>query len=184
MGSPNFRISATRLRASCLYVAMLRRWLTVTAAAALLGAAPAAHASIATTADGNLRYTAAPGEVNSVTFSHVSGQVYRAVDTGAIIQAGQGCTQDTPNQVSCTMAAGKVIIASLGDMNDQAVVKTNRAVQFFGEAGDDRLAGGSQRDVIDGGDGNDILTGGAGPDTMRGGPGDDQMFGNGGNDNL
>src|SRR5437899_7800756 len=163
---------------------MLRRWLTVTAAAALLGAAPAAHASIATTADGNLRYTAAPGEVNSVTFSHVSGQVYRAVDTGAIIQAGQGCTQDTPNQVSCTMAAGKVIIASLGDLNDQAVVKTNRAVQFFGEAGDDRLAGGSQRDVIDGGDGNDILTGGAGPDTMRGGPGDDQMFGNGGNDNL
>src|SRR5437899_9550242 len=129
MGSPNFRISATRLRASCLYVAMLRRWLTVTAAAALLGAAPAAHAATATTADGNFRYVAAPGEVNSVTFTHVSGQVFRAIDTGAAIQAGQGCTQESPNQVSCTMTPGKVIVANLGDMNDTAVSKVSRSVQ-------------------------------------------------------
>jgi hypothetical protein len=144
----------------------------------------AAQASTATTADGNLRYTAAPGEVNNVTFTRVSGNTFRATDVGAVIVAGTGCTQESPNVVSCTTGNGRPIIATLGDQNDRAASRTSRGVQFFGEDGNDRLAGASGRDTVDGGNGDDSLTGGSGRDRVRGGAGNDQLFGNSGNDNL
>src|SRR3954462_7982265 len=157
--------------------------LLVTVLTALL-AAPSAHAATATTADGNLRYAAAGGEVNNVTFARVSGNTFRVTELGATIVAGAGCTQESPNVVSCTTGNGRPIIANLGDQNDRVTSRTSRSVQFFGEEGNDRLAGGAGRDTIDGGNGNGTLTGGSGRDRVRGGPGDDQLFGNGGNDNL
>jgi hypothetical protein len=166
---------------------MLRRRLVPALVLALLAGAPSAHASVATTADGNLRYTAGAGELNNVTFSRVgdrTSNVFKVVELGTTIQAGDGCTQDTPNQVTCTMAAGRLIIANLADLNDKAISRTSKPVQFFGEAGSDRLAGGSGRDLLDGGDDGDILTGGPGGDRLRGGPGDDQLVGNAGNDSL
>src|SRR6476620_635364 len=111
---------------------MRGRTLTAGVIAALLAAAPSAHASVATTADGNLRYTAASGEQNNVTFSRVSGDTFKVVDLGATIQAGDGCTQDSPNQVTCTTAPGKPIIAMLGDQIDRALSRTSRTVQLFG----------------------------------------------------
>ena len=144
----------------------------------------AAQAATATTADGNLRYTASPGEVNNVTFTRVSGDTFRATDVGAVIVAGTGCTQESPNVVSCTTGRGRPIIATLGDQNDRAVSRTSRSVQFFGEDGNDRLAGASGRDTVDGGNGDDTVTGGSGGDRVRGGSGNDQLFGNSGNDNL
>ncbi|HEY3190555.1 MAG TPA: calcium-binding protein [Solirubrobacteraceae bacterium] len=152
--------------------------------AALLAAAPAANAATATTADGNLRYTAAAGESNNVSFSRVSGDTFKVVELGATIQAGQGCTQDSPNQVTCTTGPGKPIIADLGDQIDRAVSRTSRTVQFFGGPGNDRLAGASGRDTLDGGDGDDTLTGSGGRDILRGGPGNDQLYGGSGNDSL
>jgi len=163
---------------------MGRRTLLLAMTAALLALAPSAHAAVATTADGNLRYTAAAGELNNVSFARVQGSSFKVIDVGATVTAGQGCTQDTPNQVTCTPAAARPIIAQLGDQNDRAVSKTSRSVQFFGEDGNDRLAGASGRDLIDGGNGDDTLTGGSGRDVVRGQAGNDQLFGNGGNDSL
>lgn len=150
----------------------------------LLALPSAAQAATATTADGNLRYQASPGEINNVVFARVSGDTFRVTDTGATITAGTGCGQDSPNVVTCTTAPGKPIIANLADQNDRASSHTSRAVQFYGEDGNDRLGGASGRDLLDGGPGDDNITGGSGRDRLRGGPGDDQLFGNSGNDNL
>src|SRR4051794_9048158 len=86
----------------------------------VLGAAPPALAATATTADGNLRYTAAGGEANNVSFARVSDDTFRVTDVGATIAAGTGCTQESPNVVTCTTAPGNPIIANLGDQNDRA----------------------------------------------------------------
>src|SRR6478672_2025563 len=159
----------------------MRRVLVSLAVLACLAMPAAAGAATATTADGNLRYTAAGGEINNVTFARVNGDTFRVTDTGATIAAGTGCTQDRPNVVSCTTAAGRPIIATLGDQNDRAASRTSRSVQFFGEDGNDRLGGASGGDTLDGGPGDDNLTGGSGRDTLRGGIGNDQLFGNSGN---
>jgi Ca2+-binding RTX toxin-like protein len=162
----------------------MRISMLVTTAALALLAAPAAQAATATTADGNLRYTAAAGEVNNVSFRRVSGDEFRVTELGATITAGTGCTQVSPNVVDCTTGAGRPIIANLGDQNDSAISRTSRAVQLFGEDGNDRLGGASGRDTIDGGPGDDNLTGGSGGDRVLGGAGDDQLFGNSNGDNL
>src|SRR5258705_4747236 len=144
--------------------------LVTTAAIALL-AAPAAHAATATSADGNLRYTAAAGEVNNVSFARVSGETFRVTELGATIAAGTGCMQDSPNVVTCTTKTGQPIIANLGDQNDHAASRTSRTVQLFGEDGNDRLAGASGRDTLNGGPGDDNITGGSGGDRPSGGSG-------------
>src|SRR5436190_8884389 len=144
----------------------------------------AAHAATATTADGNLRFTAAAGESNNVSFARVSGDTFRVTDVGAVITAGTGCVQESPNVVRCATARGRPIIARLGDQNDSAASRTSRTVQLFGEDGNDRLAGASGRDTLDGGSGDDNLTGSSGNDRLFGGAGDDQLFGGSGNDRL
>src|SRR3954453_211636 len=161
----------------------MRRFLIPIALVAL--AAPsAASAATATTADGNLRYAAAAGEVNNVSFARVSGDTFRVTDLGTTIAAGTGCPQQSPNVVTCTTQPGRPIIANLSDQNDRAVSKTSRTVQLFGEDGNDRLAGASGRDTLDGGNGDDTITGGSGGDRLLGSGGNDQLFGNSGNDNF
>src|SRR4051812_18749385 len=150
----------------------------------LLAAPSAASAATATTADGNLRYAAAASEVNNVSFSRVSGNTFRVTDLGTTIAAGTGCTQMSPNVVSCTTRPGRPIIANLSDQNDRATSRTSRSVQLFGEDGNDRLSSASGRDTLDGGNGDDTLTGGFGRDLLRGGGGNDQLFGNSGSDNV
>ncbi len=49
-------------------------------------------------------------------------------------------------------------------------------------AGNDRLTGDGNANILNGGAGNDTLTGAAGNDTLRGGDGDDLLFGGLGND--
>jgi hypothetical protein len=162
----------------------MRPAITLTAALLALAVPQVADASTATTADGNLRYAAAAGEVNNVTFARVSGNTFRVTELGATITAGTGCTQDSPNVVTCSTAAGRPIIANLGDQNDTATSTTSRTVQLFGEDGNDRLSGASGRDLLDGGNGDDNITGGSSADRLRGGAGNDQLVGNSGNDNL
>src|SRR3954447_3396144 len=162
----------------------MRRTITLTAALLALAVPQVADASTATTADGNLRYAAAAGEVNNVTFARVSGDTFRVTELGATITAGTGCNQESPNVVTCTTRAGRPIIANLGDQNDTATSTTSRAVQLFGEDGNDRLSGASGRDTLDGGNGDDTITGGSGNDRLRRAAGNDQLFGNSGNDGL
>src|SRR3954452_12271860 len=156
----------------------MRLSMLVTVAALALLAAPSAHAATATTADGNLRYAAVAGEVNNVSFARVSGETFRVTELGTTIVAGTGCTQESPNVVTCVTKSGRPIIANLGDQNDRASSRTSRGVQLFGEDGNDRLAGASGRDTLDGGSGDDNITGSGGGDRLRGGSGNDQLFGN------
>jgi hypothetical protein len=155
----------------------------ITAALTLL-VAPAAHAATATTADGNLRYSAVAGEVNNVAFARVSGDSFRVTELGTTITAGTGCTQDSPNIVTCTTRAGRPIIARLGDQNDLAVSRTSRTVQLFGEDGNDKLTGASGRDTLDGGNGDDTIAGGSGRDRLLGRSGNDALAGGSGNDRV
>src|SRR3954451_8143507 len=98
----------------------MRAPMLVTVAALALLAAPSAHAATATTADGNLRYTAVAGEVNNVSFSRVSGETFRVTDLGTTITAGTGCKQEGPNVVTCTTGRSRPLIANLGDQTDRA----------------------------------------------------------------
>src|SRR4051794_41844946 len=74
----------------------MRRTVTALVALLVLAAAADARASTATTADGNLRYAAAAGEVNNVTFARVSGDTFRVTELGATITAGQGGNRESP----------------------------------------------------------------------------------------
>src|SRR4051794_40354129 len=107
----------------------MRRTVLSLALLACAAVPSAAQASTATTADGNLRYTASPGEVNNVSFARVSGSTSRAPDVGGVIVAGPGCTQESPNVVRCTPGNGPPIIPPLGDQNDRAISRTSRNVQ-------------------------------------------------------
>ncbi|MEA2496429.1 MAG: hypothetical protein QOJ29_4340, partial [Thermoleophilaceae bacterium] len=174
------------LDAGRLLATSMRKNILILAVFGVLVIAPAesAIASTATAVDGNLRYTAASGEANDVGFARVATNTYRVTDTGTVIVAGTGCTQESPNVVKCTMASRKVIIASLGDQNDNATAAATRTTQIFGEDGNDRLIGSNARDTLDGGNGDDAITGGGGNDRLTGGPGNDQITGDAGRDGL
>src|SRR3954453_8175602 len=120
---------------------MRRPIATTLALLALAVAAPAAQAGTATTADGNLNFTAVPGEVNNITVARVSGETFRLTDVGAVVTAGTGCTpggpvvpagprfpQDSENGATCTPPSGRPIILHLGDQNDRAAPRTSRSV--------------------------------------------------------
>ncbi len=66
---------------------------------------------------------------------------------------------------------GKVLVGGAG--KDGMFALGDRDVAFWGQAGDDYLAGGPGNDELHGGEGNDRLDGGPGQDVMTGGPGDD-----------
>lgn len=87
--------------------------------------------------------------------------------------------------------AGK-IIAHGGDGNDVMTVASSVTVpvEFYGDGGDDYLAGGPLDDLLVGGPGNDRLLGGEGNNTLYGDEiagelptdGDDRLYGRTGND--
>lgn len=176
--------SATLAAPACSQVGMRRRFVICCCLFALGAAAPAAQAGTATTANGNLNYTSTPGEVNNVRVARASGDTFTLTDLASVITAGTGCTSESANVVRCTTAPGRPIIVYLGDQNDRAASRTSRTVQFYGEDGNDRLAGASGRDMLDGGNGDDNLTGGPNRDRLIGGAGNDQLFGNGSGDQL
>ncbi|MCA9032173.1 MAG: cadherin domain-containing protein, partial [Planctomycetaceae bacterium] len=69
------------------------------------------------------------------------------------------------------------------DGNDQIYATDARSsVAIFGEAGHDRITGGSESDLLDGGDGVDVIWANGGNDIIRGGRERDYLFGNDGND--
>jgi len=68
--------------------------------------------------------------------------------------------------------------------NDQFANETSVPVTAYGGAGNDTLSGGSGNDAIFGEAGDDILFGGAGDDWIAGGDGRDQINGQRGNDRV
>ena len=152
----------------------------LTSVLGLLALAPIAHAATATTVSGELRYSAVAGETNDVRVTRVSGNTLRVTEAGTTITAGAGCTQENPNQVTCTTSRRPVL--RLGDLNDRSVIATSRGAVVFGDAGDDALRGASGADRLEGGDGNDLLQGFSRGDTLRGGSGNDRLEGGTGSD--
>jgi Ca2+-binding RTX toxin-like protein len=72
-----------------------------------------------------------------------------------------------------------------GDAGDDSFTNsTNLPTTAYGDAGNDRITGGTGNDTLDGGDGNDVLDGVAGNDTVRGRSGDDSLEGGDGDDVL
>jgi serralysin len=111
------------------------------------------------------------------------------------IKAGQNCkaVKGDKTKVRCTLSKVSWVSVDLGNKNDTLVNKTAVTSNVLGGAGNDKLTGGSGRDVFHGGAGNDTLAGGtggdelygeAGNDTLRGGSAYDYLLGGPGADTI
>jgi Ca2+-binding RTX toxin-like protein len=154
----------------------------VTATALSVVPAEAAATGVAKVVGTNkVQFTAAKGKKNTVTIT-ASGKTI-TVDDAVAVKAGSGCAAvsgDT-TKVRCTTAeTPKRITATLGNLADTLTNKTAIAATVAGNAGNDKLTGGSKADTLRGGAGNDTLTGGAGSDTLSGGKGNDTLSGSAG----
>ena len=155
--------------------------------------APSAQASTAEMQDSYLVYTAAEGEANVVSVVHSRDGLITVTDTGAVIQATNGCVSKDVHVAECghpSLPEGSDLHwhdVELGDLGDSFEVfgleeGTLTDYDVSGGSGDDVLSGGNERDWLSGGvgadrlegrGGDDLLDGGTGPDLMRGGFGTD-----------
>jgi Ca2+-binding RTX toxin-like protein len=91
-----------------------------------------------------------------------------------VMQTGGG--NDT---ITVTALAGTGVQTVVGDGGDGDDVlngsASNRALQFFGGAGNDVITGGARADTLAGGEGDDTITGGRGADVLDGGNGNDVL---------
>ena len=144
---------------------------------AALAVAPVAPAAEVDVQDSSrwVRVRAADGELNKLTLSHDAGTV-TVGDATADLNAGSGCAQVGPREVTCAVTGGAPRVeASLGDGDDEVTVLGALPVKLDGDEGDDTLRGGDGADKLDGGPGADHLDGGAGVDDYEGGGGDDEI---------
>lgn len=164
--------------------------------AALLLAPSAAHASAMTVANRVLLYTAAPGEVNQVTFtvgSNAADQLtLTALDSRNPIRLSGSCSYGDATRRLATCAypvsgADAYVVLRLGDRADRALIilpSLRHGVRVFDGPGDDvvRVRGGYAQWINSAG--RDYFFGGPGPDQITLGYGDDVILGGGGNDLL
>jgi Ca2+-binding RTX toxin-like protein len=144
---------------------------------AALAAAPVAPAAEVDVQDSSrwVRVRAADGELNKLSLSHDAGTV-TVGDATADLDAGSGCAQVGPREVTCALTGGAPRVeAMLGDGDDEVTVIGALPVKVDGDGGDDTLVGGDGADKLDGGPGSDHLDGGAGVDAYEGGSGDDEI---------
>ena len=130
---------------------------------ALALAASASASTLAVDGGGTLRFDAAKGETNNVDLRDGGGQT-TVTDSGAIIHAGNGCTQVTPHQASCPLPGGfgdQNVVMTLADRNDAArafKVSFGR-IAIDGGAGNDTISDSPQSGAdVDGGLGDDTIT--------------------------
>jgi hypothetical protein len=142
-----------------------------------------AQASSAGIAYGTLFVAGSPDEINNFTLSQ-SGSTVTIEDTTVRLNAGSGCSQLTPNRVSCPAGSFYFLFVRAGDANDIVTNTTSRGADLDGESGNDQVTGGSGDDELDGGTGNDILSGGGGNDELNGEAGSDSMSGGDGFDHV
>lgn len=116
-------------------------------------------------------FAAAPGERNRVTARYPAAGTVRVQDDAGL-QAGEGCTAETPTVAVCSVRANE-----FGD-------------QWELGDGDDRLTivgsprGGAEGSSILDGPGNDVVLGSADDDSFFDGAGRDRHSGRGGDDTL
>jgi Ca2+-binding RTX toxin-like protein len=151
-------------------------------------AAPAATVTVTLDAQfrsfNEVRYVAAPGEVNDLTADYAADATSVTVtDPGAVITARGSCRSLSRHSAVCTApdppfpVAGpflQSVRALLGDRDDRAVTTRTGpnvigGIDAFGGSGDDVLTGSPTDDVLDGGGGTDVLIGGRGGDRLSDG---------------
>jgi Ca2+-binding RTX toxin-like protein len=71
-----------------------------------------------------------------------------------------------------------------GNAGDDKIFGGSGVDDLNGDAGNDMLSGGAGNDLLNGGDDKDNLSGGAGDDTIHGDDGNDRLDGGAGNDDL
>src|SRR4051794_1631882 len=161
-------------------MARIARSFIVTAAVLLGLAAPALAGTASVSGDGELRYQAAPGEVNAVTIDEgLLGGSYRIADTAGVT-AGSNCLAVDAHTASCSGVDTAVV--DLADGDDTLTSGSALRVVAGGGPGDDQLTTGAGDDNLAGGPGDDVLVAGDGRDGLRGGAGDDSESGQGGED--
>ena len=146
---------------------------------AAVAVASSAEAATLSAAGGVATYTGAPGGTSNLRVD-VSGdgiRVDRLADQGDTdpITPGAGCvfSQDIAGGQRYLCAATTTFDANLGDRDDRVVSALPGTLA--GQAGADRLTGGSAPQTLLGGDGDDRLFPLEGADTADGGPGDDEF---------
>lgn len=145
----------------------------------LASAAPASAATVDVVADDfpdpdaettQLRYRAASGEANRVTFS---GDSKTAIvrDGGARLSAGRNCRLRPDGSAICDIRNAETARVELGDGDDEAQLTAAQqqfgSVQLYGGAGNDTLLGGPGIDFLSGDGGRDVLRGNGGNDSLR-----------------
>lgn len=158
--------------------------LTVTMAAAAVAGPTTAHAALVERSGSEIRFTAAPGEVNWAE-AEVRPGIIRVHDLhrAVAVRAGAGCTVATDVQVQatavdCPSDGVTHVRFDLGDGDDRhsAGFDTGSlSVQLLGGPGDDWLGARSGADLIDGGPGADEIHPGPGADLVLGGAGNDRV---------
>lgn len=153
---------------------MVRRALVLTL---LTLAVPSAAQAATVTLDGTvLRYTAAPGFQNNVTFSQTGSSVTVArvgTDEDALT-GGTGCTSASATSITCPNVTS--VDASAGDRADRLTsTLTMIPAALSGGDGDDALDGGAANEILRGEEGNDELTPNTGTDSISGGDGIDTV---------
>lgn len=140
-----------------------------------LVAPAAAHASTASTDGGAITIVGGP-ESSNITVG--TGLLGTGIRDAAGITAGPGCSQSSPDSVSCgPLASGRAINADLGDGADAIGVLMGTLGTVRGGPGNDELNGDSGPNRLYGDAGSDILYGSTGDDFVDGGPGTDQIYG-------
>jgi hypothetical protein len=157
--------------------------LTVALAVPASAAAATAHLEGSPSTSVTAVYDAAPGEQNRLAVSYDdSNATLTLKDSGAEIEAGDGCTAVDSHSVRCKQftpdgfgpAGGypvNQLRAALGNRDDRlsAQQRLKVLVTADGGAGDDALEGGSHEDRLDGGPGGDVLVGRGASDTLTDG---------------
>lgn len=164
----------------------MRTLITLVAVAALALPASAAAASTASRSGNTITITAGPEE-NHITTGHGLFST-GIIDTAGIVP-GPGCTAYSAG-VTCGSLSDAVIVADLGDGNDEFGNMGLGGAVIHGGPGNDKIGGTSGDDQLYGDAGSDTIYGDNGNDTIDGGPGLDQIYGDsfyydvGGNDTL
>jgi hypothetical protein len=177
---------------TCEHIRVLGR-ATLAAGLLTLALAPSAWGSTAEMQDSYLVYRAADGEANVVSVVHSDDGLITVTDTGAVIQATNGCVSKDVHVAECgheSLPEGTDRVShevDLGDLDDSFDVFGLEPGEYIdyevdGGAGDDILIGGNENDGLGGGPGADRLEGGGGDDRLLGGPDGDVMRGGLGTD--
>jgi Ca2+-binding RTX toxin-like protein len=138
----------------------------------LLLAAPAGASTVAV-GDGVVRVQGEGTEANEIEVA-VENAEFIAVDRGAKLTAGAGCTAQSDGSVRCAGAGGPGVTRAvdLGAGNDVLTVRVlPDGISINGGPGDDNLEGSNNDDIIDGGGGRDTINAGLGNDTVTDGDG-------------